>query len=93
VLHCSTDPVESRVAIIKALVAAKAKVDVTDMNNSTPLIWAANPGCPAEVTRTLIEAGANVNAKAKGGGTAMMLAKVYNRADIIKLLQAAGAKP
>lgn len=93
VLHCSTDPVESRVAIIKALVAAKAKVDVTDMNNSTPLIWAMNPGCPAEVTKTLIDAGANVNAKAKGGGTPMMLAKVYNRADVIKLLQAAGAKP
>ena len=93
VLHCTTDPVESRVAIIKALVAAKAKVDVADENGSTPLLWSVNPTCPADVAGALIAAGANVNVKAKGGATPMMMAKVYNRADIIKLLQAAGAKP
>ena len=93
VLHCTSEPAAERVEIIKALVAAHAKVDVADENGSTPLLWSVNTNCPTDVARVLIEAGANVNVKAKGGATPMMLAKVFNRADLIKLLQAHGAKP
>jgi hypothetical protein len=93
VLHCTAEPPESRVEIVKALVVAHAKVDVADENGSTPLLWSVNGNCPADVAKVLIDAGANVNVKAKGGATPMMLAKVFNRADLIKLLQAAGAKP
>jgi hypothetical protein len=93
VMHCTSAPAEGRIDIIRALLAGHAKVDVADENGSTPLLWSVNVSCPADVARLLIAAGANVNVKAKGGATPMMLAKVHNRADIIKLLQAAGARP
>jgi hypothetical protein len=92
-LHCVSEPVEGRGDIIRALLAAHAKVDVADDNGSTPLLWSVNVGCPPDIVRAFIAAGANVNARAKGGATPLMLAQALNRAEIIKVLQAAGAKP
>lgn len=92
VMHCTSDPAESRIDIIRALLAAHAKVDVADDNGSTPLLWSVNTGCPVDVARLLIAAGANVNVRARGGATPLMLAQALNRADIVKVLQAAGAK-
>ncbi len=92
VLHCTSEPAEGRVDIIRALLASHAKVDVADENGSTPLLWSVNTGCPAEVARLLIASGANDNARAKGGATPLMLAQVLNRAEPVKILQAAGAK-
>jgi hypothetical protein len=56
------------------------------------LLWSVNVGCPTEIVRALITAGANVNAKAKGGAT-LMLARALSRTEIIAVLKAAGAKP
>jgi ankyrin repeat protein len=89
---CTREPVGDRAAIVQAMLAAKATVDVKDMNGSTPLLWSVNAQCPAEIARALVAAGANVNVKAKGGGTPLMLAKVFNRSDLVDLLVKAGAK-
>jgi hypothetical protein len=93
VLHCTADPADGRTDIVKALLAGHATVDVKDENGSTPLLWSVNVGCPTDIVRALIAAGANVNAKAKGGATPLMLAQALNRAEIVILLKAAGAKP
>jgi hypothetical protein len=89
---CNPDPTGSRVAIVKALLAAHAKVDPKDENGSTPLLWSVNAGCPVEIARALIAAGANVNAKAKGGATPLMLAQALQRTELVQLLKQAGAK-
>lgn len=91
-MMCTRDPAGDRLAIVQAMLAAKATVDVKDMNGSTPLLWSVNAQCPADFVRALVAAGANVNVKAKGGGTPLMLAKVFNRADLVDLLVKAGAK-
>jgi Ankyrin repeats (3 copies) len=92
VTMCTRDPQGDRLAILQAMLAAKATVDVKDMNGSTPLLWSVNAQCPTDFARALVAAGANVNVKAKGGGTPLMLAKVFNRADLVDLLVKAGAK-
>jgi ankyrin repeat protein len=40
----------------------------------------------------LLAAGADVNAKTKGGGTALMMAEKYGLTEIVQLLKQAGAK-
>jgi hypothetical protein len=91
-MMCTRPPEGSRAGIVKALLAAKASVDPKDENGSTPLLWSVNAQCPIEIPRALVAAGANVNAKAKGGATPLMLAKVFQRADLIELLEKAGAR-
>lgn len=91
-MMCTREPMGERVAIVKALLGAKATVDPRDQNGSTPLLWAVSTQCQAEMVSAFIAAGANVNAKAKGGGTPLMFAKVFNRADLVAMLQKAGAK-
>lgn len=92
VMMCTTEPQGTRIEIVKALLAAKAAVDPKDENGSTPLLWSVTAQCPTDFARALIGAGANPNVKAKGGGTPLMLAKVFQRADLIALLEKAGAK-
>jgi hypothetical protein len=92
VTMCTTEPVGTRIEIVKALLAAKAAVDPKDENGSTPLLWSVTAQCPTDFARALLAAGANPNVKAKGGGTPLMLAKVFQRADLIALLEKAGAK-
>jgi hypothetical protein len=91
-MMCTSPPPDSRVEIVKALLAARANVDPKDENGSTPLLWSVNAQCSIEIARALVAGGANVNAKAKGGATPLMLAKVFQRADLIELLEKAGAR-
>ena len=91
-MMCTREPQGDRLAVLQAMLAAKATVDVKDMNGSTPLLWSVNAQCPTDFARALVAAGANVNVKAKGGGTPLMLAKVFNRSDLVDLLVKAGAK-
>lgn len=91
-MMCSREPAGSRVDIVRALIGAKAAIDPKDDNGSTPLLWAVSGQCPTELVEALVAAGANVNVKAKGGGTPLMFAKVYQRADLVALLQKAGAR-
>ena len=44
------------------------------------------------MAKLLIEAGADVNARAINGYTALMIAEKYNASDVIALLKAAGAQ-
>jgi hypothetical protein len=92
VTMCTREPQGDRLAILQAMLAAKATVDVKDDNGSSPLLWSVNGQCPTDFARALVAAGANVNVKAKGGATPLMLATVFNRADLIALLVQAGAK-
>lgn len=89
---CSADDVSAAVSVIRSLLAAHAKVDAPDENNSTALIWAAQM-CPLEAVELLVKAGANVNARAKGGATPLMMAEVMKKDDVAAFLKKAGAKP
>lgn len=90
--QCSYGKDEARVAIIRALLEAKADVKGADDNGSTALIWGAQ-FCPLAAVEALIAAGADVNARAKGGATPLMMAEVMQRAEIAEALKKAGAKP
>jgi hypothetical protein len=92
VTMCTREPAGDRLAILQAMLAAKATVDVKDDNGSSPLLWSVTGQCPTDFARALVAAGADVNVKARGGGTPLMLAKVFQRADLVDLLVKAGAK-
>jgi ankyrin repeat protein len=54
-------------------------------------MYASNQNNPA-VVQLLIDGKADVNAKTKGGATALLIAKMKNRSEIINVLKKAGAK-
>lgn len=60
--------------------------------NPDTLAAAAVRGDLAAV-RTLLDAGADVNARTAGGSTALITATLWNRFDIVCLLLARGANP
>ena len=80
---------------VLALLEAGANPNATD-GASTAIIDAANgcstrEGTPA-VIAALIKAGADVNAKAGGGGTALMMAQVLKCREVEAMLEKAGAR-
>jgi ankyrin repeat protein len=83
--------------VARALLAAGAPVDGHPGDPETPLITAASYG-DADVARVLIEAGADLEARAAPdaggvpGGTALLHAAVFGMTDVLDLLVAAGAK-
>jgi uncharacterized protein len=84
-------------AIARALLAAGAPVDGERGEQETPLITAASYG-DAEVAAALIEAGADLEARAADdsggvpGGTALLHAAVFGMTDVVDVLVAAGAQ-
>jgi hypothetical protein len=91
-MFCAYDPKPVRDEVVLALLAAKGDPNAADDNNATALLWAAE-NCGAKVIRAMIAAGANVNARAKGGGTALGMADAFKRTEIVEILRAAGGKP
>ena len=77
--------------LVKLLVGKGAAVDAQGDNGSYPLLNAV-AGRKAEMVQFLLEHGANPNLPAKSAETALGIAKMYQDAKIIALLQAAGAK-
>jgi hypothetical protein len=76
-----------------ALLLIDAGADVAGNNNvGIPLIWAAEHCGSVKLVQALIASGADVNAKAKGGATPLMMAKVFKCPEIQKILLAAGAQ-
>jgi uncharacterized protein len=83
--------------IAAALIDAGAPVNGMPGDFETPLITAASYGDP-EVAQVLIDAGANIEARAADagavpGGTALMHAAVFGFTEIVDLLARAGARP
>ena len=84
--------------VAAALIEAGAPVDGLPGDSETPLITAASYG-DAEVTQALIDAGANIEARASTdaggvpGGTALMHAAVFGMTKVLDLLVEAGAQP
>eukprot|EP00753_Platysulcus_tardus_P007314 PLAT15066.1.p1 GENE.PLAT15066.1~~PLAT15066.1.p1 ORF type:complete len:268 (+),score=91.61 PLAT15066.1:66-806(+) len=80
------------VAVVEALLAAGADIEINDDTGKTPLIHHSESG-RAAVVSALISNGANVNAAGELGETALIRASIYGRKDIVELLVAAGADP
>jgi hypothetical protein len=84
--------------LARALIEAGAPVDGAPGEPETPLITAASYG-DAAVARVLVEAGADIGARAAPnaggvpGGTALLHAAVFGMTGVIDVLVAAGARP
>ena len=78
----------------RALLAHGADPELCNDRGQTPLAAAAFKGDLAMV-RLLLQHGANVNVNGTGpdGKTALMMAAMFNRTDIVELLIAQGADP
>ena len=79
------------VAMIEALVAAKASVNIPTTTGATPLMAAATSGS-VDAVQVLLDHNAFVNARETANGqTALMFAAWENRADVIRRLVERGA--
>jgi uncharacterized protein len=84
-------------AMATALLRSGARVNGDPGDSETPLMTAASYG-DAEVARVLIEAGADLEARASDdaggvpGGTALLHAAVFAMTDVVDVLIAAGAE-
>jgi ankyrin repeat protein len=81
----------SRLEIVQALLAHRARVDAGSENGVTPLLMAAALG-NTEIVRALLAHGANPNLADLEGHTPLMLALDRNHSDIVVLLKQAGAQ-
>lgn len=101
-LRCDTSrgewrDVEGAGALVRVLIAAGAPVDGKPGEQETPLITAASYG-DAEVARALIDAGADLEARAADdsggvpGGTALLHAAVFGMTAVVDVLVRAGAR-
>jgi ankyrin repeat protein len=77
--------------LIDALIAKKAKVDVTNEFGSAPLAEAVKLA-DARMVKMLLDAGAGVEAANQDGQTALMLAIKTGELPIVEMLVKAGAK-
>jgi uncharacterized protein len=78
--------------IVKTLIEAKANIEFRDYLDSTPIFMPAFEG-HIDVLKTLIDAGADVNAQSSiNDATALYLATIKSRTKTIEALLAAGAK-
>jgi ankyrin repeat protein len=76
---------------VRALLSAGASADTLTSTGATPLMLAAKSGSP-DVTTTLLELGANPNAREPvNGQTALMMAAGLDRAAVVRALLARGA--
>jgi ankyrin repeat protein len=77
--------------LLDALIAKKAKVDVTNEFGSTPLAEAVNLA-DARMVKTLLDAGAEPEGANQDGQTALMLAIKTGELPVVEMLIKAGAK-
>lgn len=76
--------------IVEVLLARGAGVDFTDVNGSTPLIYASDNG-QLETVKKLLAAGAKVNATNIKGWTPLIGASFRGHAETVRVLLEAGA--
>ena len=98
---------DSRYEVAKALIEGGADVSVASgPDGLTPLMVVAAQAAPAEgarfvpgsarptdIAKAIVDRGAAINAQAKNGMTALMVAAAHNNAPMIGLLMDAGADP
>jgi len=75
---------------LRRLLASGADIDARDGNGQTALMLAAREG-HAKVVEWLVDHGAALNHTAKYGLSALMLAVIGDRTDVVRILTAAGA--
>jgi ankyrin repeat protein len=75
---------------VKALLANGADPNNSDNEGKTALMWAARWD-HIDCALALLNKGANVNAKAVDGSTALSIARTKQNADLVKVLEEAGA--
>lgn len=83
-----------QVEVVKVLLAAKADTEVTEKITGRTLLLRAISSGSFEAARLLLDAGADVNARATGGETALMMAARWDEPeslDILRHLLAVGA--
>ena len=83
--------VNDRAQEIKRMLAAGADPDMLDNNGDPVLVIAVRAGNAASVD-VLLATRLNVNARTKFGDTAMMIAALSGRLDLVKKLRARGAE-
>src|SRR6185436_18284040 len=81
---------QNHIKIVRMLLDHKARVDILDTGNSTPLQWAARYGY-IPIMKLLLDRGANVNHVDAESNTALHLAAQKGTSDTIQLLLNAGA--
>lgn len=91
VILCANAPDESA-DVILALLAGKADIKTKDPDNGTTALVGSVQSCSAPAVEALIKAGSDLTAKSNGGMTALQLAKIFGRADVVSVLEKAGAK-
>jgi hypothetical protein len=91
VLFCAQSPEESA-AVIQALLAAKADVKTKDPDNGTTPLVGSIQSCSAAAIDALVKAKSDLTAKSNGGTTALQLARIFGRPDVVAILEKAGAK-
>ena len=74
------------------LIEKGANVNFRDEYGTTPLMWAAENCKSDPLVKALVNVGADINAKARGGGTALTGAQVHKCDEIVRILIKAGAK-
>src|SRR5690242_695645 len=77
---------------VRALLAKKADVNVTQVDGTTALHWAVRAN-DVEMTEMLLSAGAKASAANQSGATPMLLAAMNGSAAMLERLIQAGADP
>ena len=88
---CGSRPGPNRTVVIKMLLDAGADAKYKDVSDVTALLEAAQNQCDIEIARALLKAGADPNAKSRGGSTPLWWATYNKHAELIALLKSAGA--
>jgi ankyrin repeat protein len=83
---------EGNLAVVQALLAKGADVDVSRSDGYTALMVAVSQAGSVKMVQALIDKGADVNAKANDSATALTLASKNSHLDVAQLLRTAGAK-
>jgi hypothetical protein len=80
-----------RIPILRLLVQAGANVNARDHHGNSVLLFAAQHG-DLQTVKLLVEAGTDLNLRGQNGYTALKVAKLTSRSDVVAFLESNGAK-